>query len=241
MPRFSQPQLQRRVEILVDNGRLSQAQTALAGVGYNPTALAQGEALLQAWLTREQGAQTLRTAQKRATELEIQAGQTAQAEASDFSQTVRTLFGDDPLTLTALGLRLRQRNSNGHSATDENGTEHGQSQRQTPSRGLADKIAQWRRLFANAQALSDDQKAQLAQAGWSADRLTEAAALVERYAEANTQQKEQIQRYRSEFAAAKAAEKELRRWYEQASRLSRLAIRKTNPAQERPLRQLLGV
>lgn len=241
MTRLSQPQLQRRVEILVDNGRLSQAQAALAGVGYNPTALAQGEALLQAWLAREQGAQTLRTAQKRATELEIQAGQTAEAEVRDFSQTVRTLFGADPLTLTALGLRLRQRNGNGHSATDENGAENGQNQRQTPARGLADKIAQWRRLFANAQALSDDQKAQLAQAGWSAERLSEAIALVERYAEANTQQKEQIQRYRSEFTAAKAAESELRKWYEQASRLSRLAIRKTNPTQERPLRQLLGM
>lgn len=109
--------------------------------------------------------------------MEIQAGQTAQAEVSDFSQTVRTLFGDDALTLNALGLRPRQRTG----STTENGPETGQSRRNTPASGsMAHKIAQWRRLFAGAQALSNDQKAQLAQAGWNAERLTEAAALVER-------------------------------------------------------------
>jgi hypothetical protein len=241
MPTLTQSQLQRHVEILINNGRLNQAQAAISGVGYGPAALDTGQILLQTWLTRQQQAQTLLIAQKRATETEVQAGQAAQAEITDLSQTVRTLFSQDAVTLTSLGLRPRQRNGNGHAHNGNGEAENGHSQRSSASRSMADKIAQWRRMLVSVQAFSQAQQVRLAEAGWNSERLAQAANLVEAFAGANTYQKEQMQLYRTELTAAQEAEAAVRQWFKEASRLSRLAIRRTSRANEAELRQLLGV
>ncbi len=50
-----------------------------------------------------------------------------------------------------------------------------------------------------------------------------------------------MQAYQAEVSAAKEAELALRRWYQQAARLSKLALYQTNPTQQGQLKELLGL
>lgn len=248
MTNLSQSQLQRRIEILVTNGQLAQAQSVMAGVGYSPAALAEGAAMLQSWQTNQQQVQAQLAAQKRATQAVKEARLAARTAVNDFSQTVRVLFGRDEATLTTLGLAPR-RNGTNHAQPAEaaatNGSANGSSNSHathnyiTP--GVAEMVARWRLLLANAQVLSQEQKARLAQAGWDAARLATAAGLVEAYAAADTQHHQQTQAHRAERVAAANTRASLSQWYKEASRLTKLAIYRSDPNDQARLQELLGL
>jgi hypothetical protein len=95
--------------------------------------------------------------------------------------------------------------------------------------------------LANVQILSEAQLARLAQAGWNRERLAAAGDLVEAYAAADTQHQEQIQLYRTEHAAANNARALLNQWYKQVNHLTKLALRRSDPADQARLQQLLGL
>jgi hypothetical protein len=238
---FSQPHLERSVEILINNGGLPQAQSAIASVGYNLEALQQAAALLDTWRDGLTQAQTLLTGQKRATQAEYEARRAARKEVSRFTCTVRTLFGRDETILRSLGLRS-PRPANGAGETNgaaENNGHSAENGATRPSQSAAATIVRWRRMFANAQNLEETQKTRLAIAGWPAERIASAAALVEAFAQADTRRQETIQTYRAQVAIAKAAELELRQWYKEARQLVRLAIEQADPEGKEQLRNLL--
>lgn len=247
MTNISQSKLQHHVHMLVTNGQLSPAQTALAQVGYDLTALAAGEALLQTWLAGQARVKTLLADQKRATQAEHEARQMAQAEINRFCQTVRILFGQDEPLLTLLGLWPRRTGTNSSSSKNGEPTSRGEPVNGKPkprvhySRSTAQTIARWRLLLTNAQTINGAHQAQLAGCGWTSTRLTAAAALVENYVAAELNQQQQVQAYQAEAGRVKEAELALRRWYDQATRLSKLAIQQTSPAQQGQLKELLGL
>ena len=239
MPRPTHSQLQRQVEILVANGQVAPVQAIMAGIGYPPDALATGQSLLQRWLSHKTKAQALLATQKQTTQAGEAARQAAQTELSSLSQTVRVLFGTDQAVLTSLGLLPRRSSTNGVEAP-LNGNSNGYHASQ-PSSSIAETIARWRLLLVNLQTLSKKQQARLADAGWSAERQAAAASLVEAYAAANNSQKQKIQAYRAESAAAQTSEITLRQWYSQVTRLARLAIKKADPHNREQLQGLLGL
>jgi hypothetical protein len=238
---LSQSQLQRQIEILVANGKAAPAQPVMATIGYTAPALDAGHELLQTWLAHQSRAKALLATQKQATQAEWEARQAAHLALSSLSQTVRILFGADPTVLTALGLPLRRSRSNGAEA-GANGNGNGQTApRLRPDTTPAAMMARWRLILANIQTLSEAQQQQLAEAGWNAEHLAAAAALVEACAVAHTRQKQKIQAYRAEAEATRSAEAALRQWYHQAARLSRLAIKQADPHDRARLQGLLGL
>jgi hypothetical protein len=215
----------------------------MAGIGYHPAALAAGQSLLQQWLNHKSKATALLAAQKQATQASEAAQQAAQAELSSLSQTVRVLFGADQAVLTSLGLLPRRSYTNGVEAA-ANGSESGNGGSPHISRtstSIAARLARWRLLLTNIQTLSVEQQTLLSSAGWSAERLTAAANLVEACTAANTNLKQKIQAYRAESVAAHNAETTLRQWYSQVTRLSRLAIKQADPDNRAQLQGLLGL
>lgn len=159
---------------------------------------------------------------------------------------MRILFGQDEPLLTSLGLRPHRNGSNGHSESNGagNGAEPANgkaSPRLRHSRSAAETIARWRLLLTNAQAINGEHGTQLAAHGWNAARLEAAAALVEGYVAAEMNQQQQVQAYQAELSAAKEAEMALRHWYDQATRLSKLALQHSHPATQAQLQELLGL
>jgi hypothetical protein len=240
MSYFNQAELPRHLEILVANGKLAEAQAVIGPIGYDAAALEAGQNLLQHWLELANQAKALLAAQKQATLGRHSAGQSAQTELSNLSQTVRALFGTDEAVLTALGLYAPRRRANGVEAAGESGQDHHTGQHR-PGGSLAAKIARWRRLLANIQTLNAAQHRELAQFGWGADRLAAATSLVEACATAHTGQRQKIQAYRAAAAAAQTAEVTVRAWYQQAARRARLAIQQADPGNQARLEELLGL
>jgi len=220
MTRLSQAQLERRVEVLVINGKRPEAQAVIPRVGYNPAALDGGAALLEKVRQGRPYKQELLAGQKRATATERQAREAANKEMVSLSMTARTLFADDEPVLTALGLLP--------------GSER-------PSASTAETLKRWRQLVSNAQTLDEGDAALLSAAGWDAERLVAGSELVENYAAADTDQQVAIQNYQAASAQFGADLEVLRVWYTRASRLIKVAIRDTDPAGQAQLRELLGL
>lgn len=241
MPRLSQSELQHKVEILVTNGKLPKAQAIVAGVGYDPTGLATGEDLLQAWRDHKNQARAMLAAQKKATQAQATAREAAHDEVRSLSQTLQILFGNDETLLTSVGLFKRRYNGTGDDPEPAENGEPSKRRPARPSRSIAATIARWRLLVTNVQDLDEPYQSRLAQAGWRAERIAATAELIEAYAEANTHQQQKIQAHRAASAAAQTTEAELRRWYQQAARLSKLAIQQTDPENQKQLKVLLGL
>jgi hypothetical protein len=241
---LSQPALERSVEILINNGGLPQAQNTIASVGYDIGSLQRAVNLLNTWRDGLIQAQSLLTAQKRATQAQHEARSAAQKEVSLFGRTVRTLFSHDETVLRSLGLHTPRRtngngDANGAAENGQNGANGSELYAPRASKSATATIVRWRRMFANAQNLAEDQRARLANAGWPAERITSAAVLVEAFAQANTRHQEAMQAYQAQSNANKDAELELRGWYKEARQLIRLAIEQVDPDDKERLRQLL--
>jgi hypothetical protein len=237
MSTLSQAKLERRVEVLVSNGKLPAAQAVIAAVGYTPAGLEQGAALLAAVRTGRGQTQALLAEQKRATGAEAQARQAAQQAMVSLGQTARAVFAADEATLTALGLRPIYASKLAASAAEGGGgAPAGQ-----PSESTAEKLKRWRQLVDNALALPTAAGALLAAAGWPAPRLTAAQALVEAYAAADTSQQAAIQAYQAASGRFTADVAALSAWYTRAAGLIRVAIKDAGPADQAQLRELLGL
>jgi hypothetical protein len=234
MVTMTQATLERKAEILVINGRQPEAQAVIAGVSYGPAALDEGAARLDAMRASRARKHELLAEQKAATQAEAQARRAARREIVSLSQTARTLFAADVPTLTALGLLPRY-----ESVVTPAGRKSRRAARRSQS--TAEMLKSWRQLVDNARTLDDEAAAQLSAAGWPAERLVEASALIEAYAAADTAQQAAFQAYGEAsnlFTADLAA---LRAWYRRAASLIKIAIKHADPADQAQLRELLGL
>ena len=239
MPRLSQSKVQRSIEILTTNGQLPQAQAVIAQVGYGPEALSAGATILQEWLTHRNQSKVLLSEQKKATQAQKQAQYAAKKEMTNLAQTARLLFSDDEPVLTSLGLLTRYESI--EVKEDATGEVRTQSVAKRLSRSTADMIDRWRLLITNAQALGEEEKMLLANAGWTAERLTAAQTLVEAYATADTQQQQAVQVNKTQSALANEALQNMRTWYSRASRLIKLAIKTSDAERREKLEDLLAL
>ena len=159
--------------------------------------------MLQEWLTHRNQSKVLLSEQKKATQAQKQAQYAAKKEMSNLAQTARLLFSDDEPVLTSLGLLTRYESI--EVKEDATGEVRTQSVAKRLSRSTADMIDRWRLLITNAQALGEEEKMLLANAGWTAERLTAAQTLVEAYATADTQQQQAVQVNKTQSALANEA------------------------------------
>ncbi|MCB9079033.1 MAG: hypothetical protein H6631_15645 [Anaerolineaceae bacterium] len=150
-------------------------------------------------------------------------GSTAEAPATEASN------GDSPTAETP---------ANGSS----NGKTNGSGWVSDYQLGTPQRIARWRVLFSMVGKLAEAKQAKLAEFGWDGAHVDQALSLVEKYAQADAAQQKKIKVVELSQAAAQQAEQELRRWYLQASRLTRSAIkRRVSPDQQQYMRDLLGL
>lgn len=85
-------------------------------------------------------------------------------------------------------------------------------------------IDRYRISYANALRLDNEILVQLDQKGWSHERITESAQLVEVLAQSIMKQREATQAHRNQSRATKALEEELRHWYRNSRLLGRSAL-----------------
>jgi hypothetical protein len=109
-----------------------------------------------------------------------------------------------------------------------------------PSTSASAKMARWRKLFANALNLVDEERGELARAGWPDSRLQASLALVEAYIEADQIQHQRIRAFRAEEKLAVKGGQTARDWYERAIALIDVAIEDADPDDGQQLRQLFG-
>lgn len=235
MASLSRSQLVRQAEIFITNGAKPEAQAVIAGVGYAPAALSDGQTLVNTVKTGQARTKELLAAQKSATRAEKNARQAAQKEMASLSETARLLFANDEPTLTSLGLQTQY-----ETVIDP---ETGESKQQAvpPSQATAEVISRWRQLVINVTKLDAGQVAALAAAGWGSARITAAAALVETFANTDTNQQDAIQDYQEASAQYQADMEALRGWYGRARQLSGRAIKDADPTNQQNLRELLGL
>lgn len=235
MAKLSQAQLVRQAEIFITNGARPEAQAIIAGVGYGPTVLTSGGTMLTAVRAGQAQTKERLTAQKNATLAEKKARQNAQKEITSLAETARLLFTEDGATLTSLGLQTQY-----ETITDPD-TGATSQQAVQARQATAATISRWRLLVTNVPQLTTTQRATLTAAGWSAARVTAAAALVETFASADTAQQSAIQGYQQTNAQYKADVEALRGWYGRARQLCGLAIKDNDPGNSQNLRELLGL
>jgi hypothetical protein len=205
MVNVTHPQLFRQLEILLNQNNLFEEQELESQNDHEDISLKVGQVMLETWRKHMCRAQALWVAQQKAVEAETDLRETLLAEVTSLRETVTTLFNDDSVLLASLGIRTRRKASR-------------HVQQASFDLTAAETIVRWRILFNNALQLSSSKKNLLDKAGWTDERLINAAALVEIYAEANTGQQAQIHAYRAERAAANAVESLLQRWHEQMLR-----------------------
>ncbi len=234
MPKLTCAQLEARAQVLIANGRLPTAQALIAGVGYDADAFDEGAALLAALHHSRAQRHILFAEQKKATQAQAQARRAVECEMVNLIRTARLLFAADVPTLTALGLLPRYAHLDGPP-----GGRRRQAVR--PSRSIAETLARWRQLADNARRLDGDPAARLSVAGWPAERLDEAAALVQAYAAAATAQKAATQAHRQAVARFQSDLEALRAWYSRAAGLIKIVLRDVGPSDQAQLYELLGL
>ncbi len=234
MARLTQAALERRVQVLLTNGRGAEAQALLAPVGYDPPALDVGAARLDAAHAAQAHKQLCLARQKEATRAAALARRAAERAVTSLSTTARTLFAADEPTLTALGLNTRYRYTVGP---------EGQVARRAvrSPRAFAEAQARWRQLVTNAARLEGEAAAQLSAAGWPPARLAETTARIEACAAADTAQQAAVQAYRQAAAQLKTDVAALRAWYRRAARLIQVAIQDNDPSDPAQWRERLGL
>jgi hypothetical protein len=235
MKHLTQSQLVRQAEIFITNGAKPEAQVVIVGVGYGPTVLSAGQALVGAVKTGQAQVKEQLAAQKNATQAEKKARLAAQKEITSLAETSRLLYAGDGATLTALGLQTQY-----VTVTDPDTGATTQQAAQV-RKATAETISRWRQLAANVSQLQAEQASELAAAGWGSGRITAVTALVETYASADTAQQSAIQTYQKTNAKYKVDVETLRTWYSRARQLCGLAIKDNDPGNQQNLRELLGL
>jgi hypothetical protein len=211
--------LQHRVKTLTKHGKSAEAQAILGPLGYTPAALDQArEKLLNLNALRRQ-TKDLLAAKKKAGEIEDEAHIEARNITTKFKRTGRRMFKKNKPALTQIGLypplwsTVKKSTNGAVNGETETEPDNGSRYVRRPSFSTSAKIDRWLMLFGNALELPEEERAQLAERGWTTERLTEALGLVEAYAEADIDQKEKEKAYDDAVTASSAAAEALEDWY----------------------------
>ncbi|HMQ51256.1 MAG TPA: hypothetical protein PKE64_12455 [Anaerolineae bacterium] len=209
--------LSQQIEILLGQNNLPEEPLLDSEDDRDDAVLKAGQVMLEAWRMHIYRAQALLAAQQKMSEAEAGLRETLLKEVTSLRETVYTLFNDEPILLASLGIRPRRKAGVFVKQASYDLT-------------TAETIVRWRVLFNNALQLSSGKKNLLVKAGWTDERLIEAANLVEIYAEASNGQQAQIHAFRVEQAAANAVESLLQRWHEQMLRRPKPGVNRSAPA-----------
>jgi hypothetical protein len=254
--RLSQAKLQQKIELLAGNGQRPEVRPVMSQVGYDPNALALIETEVESWIANRQQMKVLFGDQKAATLAQREARKAARIELVDLAKTIRILFGGDEPVLTMLGLlpqssetaikkgepTVNSQNSDKATSTAAAKTVDKPAKSvKRRSESLAADIDRWRLLCANVGQLSRSRRARLAVAGWSAERVAAAAALVEALVEAHATQQVAVDLYLGHAALTGRQEKALRKWYSDASRLVKMALNRLASEQRTHFKAMLGL
>jgi hypothetical protein len=109
MGQMNQADLQRRMKLLIRNGRLPEAQAVLATIGYDLAELDRTEALLDGWINHQRQTEVLKRQQVEATATKAKAGGIAKIEVRKFKRVAEAVFKHNHPLLISLGLKPRRR------------------------------------------------------------------------------------------------------------------------------------
>jgi hypothetical protein len=221
---LTQPQLQRKVETLLTNGRLPDGRGILTESGCTQEDLDEGDAKYGTWMTNRHQRQVFKGEQTRATQIQNDAFDVAYLDLTDLTQRVRRAFKGNTVVLTKLDLMPQ---ATTQTAETNGKTTPRKARRQ--SKSLAAHIDRWRLLCTNLKTLDEAENARLVKAKVTLKRIDQALALVEAVAEADSAQQLHIQAYRAKGAQVQQQEKELRRWYGDVIAMLKLTIKQCDP------------
>lgn len=232
---ISQPQLIQKTKDLTTNGLRADIQAVIGPLGYNAAGLAVGAGYAETVALGISLTRDLKALQTSTTRAEKRYGQAAQTIATEFADTARILFKDDPDTLLALGLQTQ------YETVPPEGEGDPVKVATRPSRGTAEAILRWRTMFQNANLLTGDRQTTLAGVGWDTEKINGALDAVEAYSNADTAQQAAIGDYQARSAQQQADMTTLRTWYAKASGLCKVALKAADPKNDHQWLERLGL
>lgn len=247
---MKQSELQHRIKILTKHGKTEEAQEILAPLDCGPAMLDQFKADLLDWNNTRRLVKELMRQQKQATQDQEAAHDAASILVTKFKRAARLIFKNNEPVLTLLGLypplSKTKKSTNGTTAdAGQSETEleqtNGNGYIRRPSYSTAAKIDRWHMMFSKALELSEADLALLAKRGWTTERLAEALALVEAYAEADIDQQQKIKDQREAASAASAAADALETRYLEMRSHIKAEIADLPPKKRARIEELLGL
>jgi hypothetical protein len=253
---LTQKELDRSVDLLVTNGPLPHVQKVIAPVGFGPDGLQRLANLLYGWRAGQTSASMKMLAQKQTRQQRDELRALVEQLVSSFTRTARAVFKDEADVLRALDLRLPRSskngsagngaagvepNDNGAGGVENDGSDSTSPQKPKRAGSLTTCVTDARKLFAKAVSLAEVYKQRLAEVGWDAERLAEAAGQVEALAAIDGKRKDAAAARRNQQAAAMQTERKLRGNYKEARELIRVAIDEADLDNEEEFKQLIGL
>lgn len=239
---LSQTELDRAVFLLVTNGPMPHVQEIIAPVGFGPEGLQLLADLLHDWRVNQTTTEMTLLAQKQARQDRDAVRKQVAQIASSFKRTARAVFRNEEKVLRFLGIRLPRKRNGSSQANGTNGSAEATTSRSSKeSQSIAACLVRWRKLFGNAQLLDEMYKQRLAEAGWNAERLAEAVALVEALATGDSQQEEAMAAHTTQKGLTKQAELTLRVDYKEARELIRVAIDESDVKDKEQFKEFIGL
>lgn len=232
---ISQAKLIQKTKDLTTNGLRADIQAVIGPLGYNAAGLAVGAGYAETVAQGISYTRDFESHQRSATRTERMNGRAAQTVATEFAETARIIFKDDPDTLAALGLQTQ------YETLPPEGEGDPVKVAARASRGTAETILRWRTMFQNANLLTGERQAALASVGWDADKINAGLDAVEAYSNADTSQQAAIGDYQARSAQQKADYATLRTWYSKASGLCKVALKAADPSGDKQWLETLGL
>lgn len=205
-----------------------QLRTALQRVGYNATELMHGQNLYDRALAATTELRIARSDQRAATAIAQAAQRELEAQIGALAQLARTLYDNDRVMMTALGLRRRRRpmRDDAPEADPPEADEPTPSGQQRPaaSRSLRTLLDQGDVLYNNILD-HPDRVATFDQAGYSRERLERGRDLVDQVSNAESMQRRRIAETRTAVEAQRVALKALDAWVRRLLGVARATLR----------------
>lgn len=239
---LSKSELDRSVHLLVTNGPLPHVQAIIGPVGFGAGGLQILADLLHDWRANQTTTQMTLLAQKQAKQDRDAVREQISQIVSAFIRTAKAIFRNEEKILLFLGIRLpRKRNGSSQSNGTNGSAEATTSRSSKESQSIAACLVRWRKLFGNAQLLDEVHKQRLVEAGWPAERLAEAAALVEELAAGDVKQEKAMSAHSTQKGLTKQAELALRVDYRDARELIRVAIDQSDLKDKDQFKEFIGL
>jgi hypothetical protein len=228
-------ELTHKIDVFTLNGRLDRVQLIIAPAGYDIIELDRANIQCIQFKDGQNQKEFLLSQQKSATFAEASVKKILVKEITHLSESARTIFSNDLIILSRLGLMTHYMTlapESGSSATPK-------KRAARRSLATADLIAFSRLLLSNSLALPADKKVMLSKLGWTDERLTATSALVDDYSTADITQQQAVAAYEKESFHQKESKIVLEKWYRQASHVIKLVLKRLPLEQQIEIKDLL--